>query len=179
MLASAMDVESISSNLRDGLPCPYTLADAERYIASQISQPPGPQEVYPRSVTILVKPACPGNQDGSHPLIIGGLTTFPTTNVNFRTWEFGYWLTPAVHRNGYGLEVILAFVRWAFETWSDLNRFEAAVYRSNVASLALLSKAGFKQEGVKRESVFKGGELKDEVIMGLVRADLLDNNNLR
>lgn len=110
--------------------------------------------------------------DGPEPRLIGGIGFIISTNVGFRTWELGYWFTPDVWRNGYGLEAVKAMTDFAFTTWPELNRIEAVPYSSNIASRNLLLKAGFKEEGIKRGSVFKSGKFQDQYIMSIIRSDL-------
>jgi ribosomal-protein-alanine N-acetyltransferase len=53
-----------------------------------------------------------------------------------------------------------------------LNRIEADVVAGNDASMHILNKLGFRQEGVWRERIFKNGQFHDVVQFGLLRRDL-------
>ena len=49
-----------------------------------------------------------------------------------------------------------------------LVRLEAPVFAWNPASMRVLEKCGFAKEGVSRASVFKDGDLVDQVLYALV-----------
>ena len=66
--------------------------------------------------------------------------------------------------------VVPAFVKWAFDTFEILVRFEADVYDRNVGSRKCLEKAGFEVEGVRRCRYLKNGVVGDEVMLGIVRS---------
>jgi RimJ/RimL family protein N-acetyltransferase len=51
----------------------------------------------------------------------------------------------------------------------NLVRLEAAVFEWNPASMRVLEKCGFIREGVLRRSVFKDGQVIDQVMYALVR----------
>ncbi|EGR47853.1 uncharacterized protein TRIREDRAFT_108637 [Trichoderma reesei QM6a] len=142
-LAKAANHPSITLNLRDRFPMPYTLSDAEHYLRNYVP-----------------------------PLLIGGAGLEQKGDVYYRTWELGYWFTPSAWGKGYATELVKALVPWAFATWPRLNRIEAMAYDRNEASKAVLKKAGFTLEGVRRGAVEKNGELLDESIMGIVRSDI-------
>lgn len=169
-LAAAANFPSIGCQIRDGFPSPYTLADAEAFLARP--KPTDGSALFPTHLGIFLKPESLDSTDGMGSRLIGGIGLIGSTNVNFRTWELGYWLTPDVWRKGYGLEVVRAMVRFAFTTWTELNRIEAVPFSTNIASRDLLLKAGFVEEGVKRGSVFKSGKLQDEHIFSILRSDL-------
>lgn len=171
-LTAAANHPSIGSQLRDGFPSPYTLADAEAFLARP--RPTDGSALFPTHLGVFLKSGNPGNINGGEPRLIGGIVFIISTNVNFRTWELGYWFTPDVRRNGYGLEAVNAMVRFAFTTWEGLNRIEAVPYSTNIASINLLRKAGFKEEGIRRGSVFKAGTIQDEHMMGILRNDFLE-----
>lgn len=166
--AVAANHESIARNLRDGFPSPYTLEKAENFLRMCTV----PSETgYPTDVAILVKPGVSGNST-PEPVYIGGIGASPQRDVNYRTWELGYWLTPSAWGKGYMTEAVEAFVRWCFATWPQLNRFEADMYARNESSGKVLLKCGFIEEGRKRGNAEKNGELQDTILYGLVRADI-------
>lgn len=170
--AAAADFPAIAATLRDGFPSPYTTADAEDFFRRTAPADDGSAS-FPRNMLLWLKPGCPGNDDGNgEERVIGSMGCVYTTDVGFRTWELGYWFTPGVARNGYGLEAVRALVDWVFKMWPGLNRLEAEVFEGNEASAGLLRKAGFADEGIKRGAVCKGGKILDVAIMGMTRNDL-------
>lgn len=167
-LASAGNHAAVARNLRNGFPFPYTLADAEAFLSSAVELG---STTYPLHCATFVKPETPGNPS-SEPLYIGAMGIIPKSDVYYRTWEIGYWLTPSSWGKGYATELLRAFTRWVFQTWPDLNRVEAVLYARNIESERVLKKCGFVQEGRRRGAVEKAGEIMDEVIYGLLKDDL-------
>ena len=166
-LARAADYKEVANDLRDGFPSPYTLADAEWYLSGPAA---ASDSTYPEQVGIFAKSI---GADGSLDLsFIGGIGIIPKTNVYYRTWELGYWLTPPSWGNGYATEVVQAFTTWCFSTWPQLNRIEAEVYQHNGRSSKVLEKAGFLKEGVKRGVAEKNGVLCDEMLYAITRDDI-------
>lgn len=182
-LAAAANFPSITNHIRDGFPSPYAVADAEQFIARVR---PADTASYPVGLGIFIKASSRSDNTATNTdtdagkssdskqadLLIGGMGVIPMANVHYRTWELGYWFTPAVARQGYGLEAVRGFVPWAFAMFPDLLRVECHPFSSNVASIGLLEKAGFQREGMKRASVVKDGVVLDELIYGVIREDL-------
>lgn len=167
-LATAANYTEVSINLRDGFPSPYTLANAESFISSCC----GPvANCYPLNVALFVKPNTADNPT-SEPIFIGATGIMPKEDVNYRTWELGYWMTPPAWGRGYTTEAIRAFVPWCFGTWPTLNRIEALCFSRNGQSLSVLKKCGFVEEGRKRGSAEKHGEIMDELLYAVLRSDL-------
>jgi len=64
----------------------------------------------------------------------------------WRMPEVGYLLNPAYWRRGLGQEALEALIRYGFEQ-RGLDRITADVDPDNIASLAMLTKLGFKEAG--------------------------------
>lgn len=58
---------------------------------------------------------------------------------------------------GYGTEAMNLLLAYAFEE-RNLHRIEAFILENNAASIKAHIKAGYKQEGVLRQAVFKNGK---------------------
>ncbi|KAJ7682000.1 acyl-CoA N-acyltransferase, partial [Mycena polygramma] len=138
----------ISQWMTNRFPSPYTLADAETWVA--LSTESLPLRAF--GITRL---------DGTY---VGGIGIQPLEDVEARTMEIGYWLGEAHWRGGIMTEVVAAFSRWAFETNPELLRLEAGVYSGNEGSMAVLRKAGYTLEGRRRNAVFKNGKVLDNLI---------------
>jgi hypothetical protein len=52
-----------------------------------------------------------------------------------------------------------------------MHRLNAEVLETNFASYKLQLLQGFKEEGRKRQAVFKSGKYYDSIIMGMLRED--------
>lgn len=83
----------------------------------------------------------------------------------------GYWLIPEVHRRGLGTEAVLLISRWVFlET--PVYRLVAYVEPNNTASIALLKKCGFTEEGLLRSYLDLEDGHFDAVCLSLLTTDL-------
>ncbi|KJZ68643.1 hypothetical protein HIM_11962 [Hirsutella minnesotensis 3608] len=167
-LAEAANHAAVATNLRDGFPHPYTLAEAQSFLRRHSGTV---DTRYPTHGAIFIKPDTADNPS-SETLLVGALGIAPDDDVYYRTWELGYWLTPSAWGKGIMTEAVYAFSKWILETWPGLNRLEAATFSNNGASMTVLTKCGFVQEGTRRGVAEKNGCIVDEVIFGLIRSDL-------
>ena len=74
--------------------------------------------------------------------------------------------------HGYGAEAITILLKFAFAEM-NLHRVSLSVYEYNQRGIRCYEKCGFKLEGRKREAHFHDGEYHDELIMGILREELL------
>lgn len=160
---------AVAAHLRATFPSPYTLSDAETFLTMACT-PKGTS--YPERNGVFIKPHSEGNP-GATPLFIGSIGIIPYVGEYSRTWEVGYWLGKSSWGKGYATEAVKAFTVWLFETWPELNRLEAVAEGKNEASIRVLKKSGFVEEGRKRGAIFKRGKVIDEVVLGLLREDLV------
>lgn len=85
--------------------------------------------------------------------------------------RLGYWLVPKARGVGYGTDAIRLASRWAL-TETDFHRIVARVKPDNAASLALLRKCGFAEEGVLREWLWIDEERHDAIQFSLLTSDI-------
>jgi RimJ/RimL family protein N-acetyltransferase len=90
-----------------------------------------------------------------------------------RRAEIGYILGRTHWSKGYAGEALPALVDHAFGAL-DLNRLEADVDPRNGASVRVLARLGFAQEGILRERWMVRGEPSDSALYGLLRRDWLE-----
>jgi len=76
----------------------------------------------------------------------------------------GYW------SKGYGTEAAGLMLRYGFEQL-NLHRISSSAWSFNERSIRLHIKVGFKEEGRRREAIFKNGYYADDVMFGLLRED--------
>lgn len=152
-LAAAVNHLEILNNLRDGLPYPYTVADAEAYIASVLSDA----------------------QDGTYAFAIavegraiGSISVHRQTNIHFRTAEIGYYLARQYWGRGLGTSAVEQACAWIF-AHTDILRIYAEPFARNIASCRVLEKAGFVCEGILRKNAVKNGRVLDMKMYALVR----------
>lgn len=98
--------------------------------------------------------------------VIGKFSLF-SINPDNRRAEVGYVLNRQFWGKGYGTELLAAMIEAAFDGY-QLHRLEADIDPDNAASLALLRKFGFREEGRFRERWLMGEEWRDSLMMALL-----------
>ena len=73
---------------------------------------------------------------------------------------------------GYGTDTMRTVCRFGFEMM-NLHRIELHVFSENLRARRAYQKAGFREEGLLREAVFKFGHYMDDVVMGLLEGELI------
>lgn len=73
----------------------------------------------------------------------------------------------AEQNKGYGTEVINWAIDWAF-TWGGLHSLALGASLYNERAVSVYRKAGFKQEGVSREAVYRNRKWHDVVQMAIL-----------
>jgi RimJ/RimL family protein N-acetyltransferase len=71
---------------------------------------------------------------------------------------------------GYGTEAARLIIKYGFEQ-VNLHRISSSAWSFNERSLRLHLKVGFREEGRRREAVYKNGAYHDEVMFGLLREE--------
>lgn len=84
--------------------------------------------------------------------------------------ELGYELARAEWGKGLMTEALRAIVRFGFDVM-DLHSAEASVDPRNVASIRVLEKIGFRQEGLLRENLRINDAFVDTAILSLLCSD--------
>ncbi|OHF03039.1 acetyltransferase [Colletotrichum orchidophilum] len=170
-LAQAANSDAVARYLRYTFPRPYTLADAESWIA--LNSGAGGSPVHNWVI------ACPAS---GRPM--GSIGLVPGKDVYARGYELGYWLGEEFWGKGVMGEVVPAFVRWVFEGMgrgeeeeSDreggrVERVWAGMFAVNKGSQRVLEKSGFVLEGRLRRAVVKEGIVMDELLYSFIREDL-------
>jgi RimJ/RimL family protein N-acetyltransferase len=74
---------------------------------------------------------------------------------------------------GLGTEAVRLLCRYAFDEL-NLHRVALSTYAINERGVRLYTRVGFKIEGRKREHAFIEGRYVDEVLMGLLRGEIVD-----
>lgn len=84
--------------------------------------------------------------------------------------ELGYAIVRSEWGKGYGTEAVRAMVQFGFDK-IELNRIEATITPGNDASVKVLEKLNFVQEGIVRERDLIKGKLEDGIIMAMLRRE--------
>lgn len=109
-----------------------------------------------------------------------GLATL--TDIDWKNRKAYHGIKLANQRNrtkGIGTDTVMAIMRYAFNEL-QLNRLDGNWFESNIASQNLYIKCGWKIEGKQRKSVYKNGEYRDLVVVGVLKEDyenLIKENN--
>lgn len=151
-LQRAADNPRIAANLQASFPSPYTLADAESWIARCQTMPESE-----RHLAIEIGGA-----------VNGGIGIFQRPLWSSYTYEMGYWLAEPNWGRGIVSEAVGLVVAHAFDVMGA-ERVQAFVYDWNPASGRVLEKNGFVLEGKLRRAVHRQGRWGDCHVYGRLR----------
>lgn len=162
-LTELLNNKKILDNLRDGIPFPYTVRDAEEFISSMLLS--DKSKVFAFAVTKDV--LSPGEDT-----VIGSIGIFRCENIHFRTAEMGYYIGEPYWGLGYATSAVQQICRYIFEN-TDILRIFAEPFACNTASCRVLEKSGFKLEGTLHSNAVKNGNVLDMKMYALVRPSVL------
>lgn len=154
-LALVINNKKIQDNLRDGLPYPYTAANAKEYITSMLSA--DKDETYAFAITVDDK-------------AIGSIGVFRCNNIHVRSAEMGYYIAESYWGKGIGTSAVKQTCSYIFEN-TDIIRIFAEPFAYNTASCHILEKAGFQCEGILRKNAIKNGVILDMKMYALIKED--------
>jgi len=152
-LAKALNNKKIHDNLRDGLPFPYTVSDAEFYISEMLSADPGNTFAWAIAIDDLA---------------VGSIGVFRKDNVHRLTAEMGYYVAEEHWGKGITTQAIKLACRYIFEN-TDIVRIFAEPYAFNTSSCRVLEKSGFEYEGTLRKNAIKNGQFVDMKMYAIVK----------
>ena len=98
-----------------------------------------------------------------------GTIGFNRINLSAHQCVIGYEFARRVWNRGFATEAVRAAVRFGHDE-IGLNRIEAAVMLRNEASVRVLLKAGFKEEGVLRALGYWKGRYHDLRVFSVIRS---------
>jgi len=137
---------NVSRWLRDIVPYPYAMADAQAWIAGALAA--RPQSTFAIEV---------GGE------AVGAINYIPGEDIERYSVEIGYWLGEPFWGRGIATAAVKLFCDYCF-TELNLLRLYALPFGDNPGSLRVLEKAGFTREGVLKAAVVKRGVVHDYVI---------------
>jgi RimJ/RimL family protein N-acetyltransferase len=150
VIADLLNNKSIWDCLRDYIPFPYSVADAEEFIKKCVLENP---------------PLTFGIEKEEE--ICGVIALVPQSDVYRHSAEVGYWIGEPYWGQGIATAALRLMLNHAFQEL-ELKRLFAGVFDFNQASCRVLEKAGFAQEGRLKKAVVKNGIWCDEFRYGLV-----------
>ena len=145
-LAHHANDHGVWKNLRDRFPHPYTVADAEAYVATVAARPTQ------TSFGIVVAGQA-----------IGSISLMPGDDIARRSAEVGYWIGRAFWGQGIMADALKAMTQYAFDQLA-LVRIFAVPFATTAASSRVLEKAGYVREGMMRRSAVKEGVVLDQLL---------------
>lgn len=151
-IVEALNDPGVRDNLRDGLPWPYTEADALEYIAAMQDE-----GAYAFAIT---------EDDAA----VGSIKLSRQGNIHSRTAELGCYVVRRRWGQGIGTEALRLACKFAFEQ-TDLMRIFAEPFTENAASRRAIEKNGFTLEGIMRKNAVKNGVVRDMCMYALVKED--------
>lgn len=110
---------------------------------------------------------------GEDDRLLGGISLSNLRRGVAQSASLGYWMGRPHARQGYMSEGLSLLLEWSFSTLG-LHRLEAACLPENLASRALLEKAGFHQEGIARALLRIDGRWQDHVLYALLESGWQD-----
>ena len=102
--------------------------------------------------------------------LVGGLTLANVRRGVAQAGSLGYWIGAPYVRRGYMAAAVRALIPVAFDLLR-LHRLEAACIPVNQASIRLLTKCGFRQEGLARKYLKINGRWEDHLLFGRLADD--------
>ncbi|KAJ6780210.1 hypothetical protein PWT90_01937 [Aphanocladium album] len=100
---------------------------------------------------------------------VGTLTLRAPDSTEFQhgNTELGIGIHKDFQGQGYGTEALNWVMDWAFN-YANMHRLGLAVYEWNDAAFGLYKKVGFREEGRRREALYKTGRRWDVIIMSIL-----------
>lgn len=152
-LATMLNNKNILNNLRDGLPYPYTINDAEEYITAMLSA----DKTKTFAFAIVV-----------NDIVVGSIGVFRCDNIHSLTAEMGYYIGEPYWGKGLGTSAVKQICKFIFEH-TNIIRIFAEPFAYNIASCRVLEKAGFQLEGILHSNAVKNGKILDMKMYALIK----------
>ncbi len=146
LLANYLNNVNIWNNLRDYIPFPYLIDDAEKFITIQ-------SEIVPSLNFAII----------SNDVIVGGIGINLLQDIYKMNVELGYWIAEPFWGQGIASEAVRLMSLYIFENFA-INRIVAEVFEYNKASMRVLEKNGYHLETVSRKGILKNDLLYDNYI---------------
>lgn len=147
-LAHHANNQKISDCLRDGFPFPYTEEDACFFI--NMARRTHADKAWIMAIDV----------DGE---AVGGISLTFGDDVYAQNAELGFWLGEEYWGRGIATKAVQRICRAAFRE-TEIVRIEAEVLSNNPASIQVLQKNRFIQEGYFCNRVYKNERLLDSVL---------------
>lgn len=158
-LAEQANNKKIWDNLRDQMPHPFSLEDADRFIELKKDQE--------HDYVFVIE------QDNQ---LCGMIGLHPQKDVYRKSLELGYWIGEKHWGKGIATKAVELAIRFAFSEL-HVNRVFAGVLEYNMASAKVLEKNGFIHEGIARKASIKNNQFWDEWRYAILKEDFINNSS--
>jgi len=109
--------------------------------------------------------------------LIGYLSINDIDWRNRKAWWGGLVVGEKEHRNfGYATDASRLMLQYIFNELG-LNRFSGYWLTSNIPSIKVAEKLGFKKEGLLKESVYKNGKYHDLYLMTILQEEFFNHSS--
>ena len=109
--------------------------------------------------------------------LLGGISLSNIRRGVTQSCTLGYWIGKPYTRLGYMSEAVNVVSHYVFESLK-LNRLEAACIPSNKASIGVLKKNGFTEEGFARRYLYINGKWQDHILFAIISSDKRPRSNI-
>ncbi|RYZ92730.1 MAG: N-acetyltransferase [Proteobacteria bacterium] len=99
-----------------------------------------------------------------------GQVSIQNVNAAMLTAEVAFTVAPEARSRGIASAAVLALTDLVFKA-STIRRLTALVHDGNIASKQVLTKVGYKQEGLLREHFLVNGKPTDEAYFAILKAE--------
>jgi len=141
LLVQYLNNPNVTKYLSSRIPRPYSYSDAEWWVTTG-------------SKVGIVKAITYKNE------FVGVIGVTPGEHENSRSAEIGYWLCESCWGNGIATVTVETMTNNIF-TNTDIIRLFAPIFSTNVASINVIKKCGYKLEGVNEKAIYKDGKYMD------------------
>ncbi len=143
-MAEIANNKKVADNLRDAFPHPYSVADAERFIA--MCRKHKPAQVFAIEF------------EGEY---VGNIGLHVQDDVYRKTAELGYFIGEPYWNRGITTRAVNLICEYGFREL-DIIKIFSGVFEYNIPSQKVLEKCGFVREAVLKDSVLKNEKIWDE-----------------
>ena len=143
-MAQLANNKKIWDNVRDAFGHPYTEKNAEEFIQYQAKS---------KTEKVFV---IDGNGE-----LCGLIGLILQKDVYRKSAEIGYWLGEPFWGKGIATKAVKLITEYAFDVLK-ITRIYAGIFEYNIASMKVLEKNGFQNEGISEKAVFKNDKIWDE-----------------
>lgn len=152
-LAETLNNPHILRNLRNGIPYPYTIQDAEDYIQAMMKA--NEQELLAFAIVVDDQ-------------VVGSLSVSRGIDIHSWSGELGYYIAEPYWGKGIATSAVQQACKHVFEH-TDIIRIFAEPFAYNTASCRVLEKSGFQLEGTLHNYAIKDGKVLDMKMYALVK----------